>query len=88
MENRIDYVRTAEGGYRICFESPFFYGDRVAFDSINGRGEGHVADITLARDGSVYYVVEAADGTAAYGGIYAREMRLLARGGPESQENA
>jgi len=88
METRIDYVRTAEGGYRICFESPFFYGDWVAFDSINGRGEGHVADITLAGDGSVYYVVETVDGTAAYGGIYAREMRLLAGGGPASQANA
>lgn len=76
-----DHQRTGQGTYRITFESPYFFGDRVAFDSVNGQGEGHILDIVLSADGSVYYTVNLDDGTAQ-GGIYAHEIQRDERPAP------
>ncbi len=62
--------------YRIAFDSPYYFGDLVAFDSVNGKGQGTIIDIALSNDGSIYYVVQLEDGNAQ-GGIYPKEVQLL-----------
>ena len=80
VDDPINYSKTAEGGFRITFDSPYFFGDLVSFDSISGKGEGRLIDITLSDDGSVSYTVLLSD-EEAQAGIYPEEITLLDRSG-------
>lgn len=72
----IHYSKTSEGKYRVTYETPFFFGDVVAFDSLNGKGKGRIIDITLSDDGSVSYTILLNE-DEAQGGVYPEEMRLI-----------
>ena len=63
--------------HRITFESPFYFGDLVDFNGINGSGRGRVSDIILQQDMSVYYYIELEEGGETIPGIYPKEMRLV-----------
>ena len=66
-----------ERKFKIAFESPYYFGDFVAFDSVNGKGEGRVIDIIFCQDGSIYYTIEFEEGGDCLTGIYPHEMRLV-----------
>ena len=83
--NTIESRQRADGSRAVTFITPFFYGDKVQFDSVNGQGIGFIDGIVLARDGSVYYEVQDAekkleDGQyVIYAGIYPDEITLIER---------
>lgn len=82
----IEWTEEPDGNKLICFVTPFFYGDKIQFDSVNGKGIGFIDGITLAADGSVYYTVVDAENkgeegdSIVYGGIYPEDITLLEKG--------
>lgn len=83
----IEWNEQEDGTRKITFESPYFYGDKIAFDGLNGRGIGYVDGIVLVQDGSVYYTVQDADNPKIiHGGVYPDEMTLLDRGATKSEQ--
>jgi hypothetical protein len=77
----IEWTDQTDGSCRITFESPYFYGDKITFDGVNGSGTGFVDGIVLAQNGSVYYTVQDAENPKTiYGGVYPDEMKLIERG--------
>ena len=43
------------------FNSPYAFGDKVEFDSLNGKGVGVIITICLSEDGSIFYSIECGD---------------------------
>jgi len=86
-EQSIKWEYQPGGSRLVTFKTEYFYGDKIRFDSVNGKGVGYIDGIGLAQDGSVYYSVEDAvkkyedDGqNIIHGGIYPDEITLLERG--------
>lgn len=79
-ENSIEYEQTTGGVFRVAFETPYFFGDRVKYkSSVNGSGVGHIEDIGLMPDGQIFYTISP-DGTdELQGGIYPDEITLIKR---------
>lgn len=75
-----------DGSRSISFSTPYFFGDIVRFDSVNGKGTGFIDGIDLGQDGSVCYTVQDRetkyeDGQyVIHGGIYPDEITLIQRG--------
>ena len=83
----IEWTEQTDGSRRITFDSPYFYGDKITFDGVNGSGTGYVDGIVLAQDGSVYYTVQDADDPKTiYGGVYPDEMKLVERVTTKSEQ--
>jgi hypothetical protein len=84
--NSIESRQRAEGSRSVTFITPFFYGDKVQFDSVNGKGIGLIDGIVLAKDGSVCYEVQDVEKKLEDGqlviraGIYPDEITLIERG--------
>jgi hypothetical protein len=82
----IEWKDQADGSRLVTFATPYFYGDKVEFNSINGAGTGFIDGIVLDADGSIHYTIqdEAAkleDGQfVIHGGIYPEEIKLIQRG--------
>jgi hypothetical protein len=67
--------------HRITFDSPFYFGDLVEFDSRhNGSGRGRVTDIVIGSDRSVYYIIDVGE-SGLIGGILPAERRLVEASG-------
>jgi hypothetical protein len=66
--------------HRIAFDSPYNFGDLVRFDSVNGKGEGTIIDITLSDDGAIYYAVQIGSDDNVQPGIYPDEIELVREG--------
>jgi hypothetical protein len=78
-EKRVRYEALSNGVYRVSFDTPYFYGDRVRFAGENGKGTGTVADICLMEDGQVYYTIDLDDSKEMQGGVYANTIELVER---------
>ena len=82
----LEWTDLENGAKRVSFETPYFFGDEVRFDSINGRGVGSIDGMALSPDGSVYYYVvdsekQLDDGQhVIHGGIYPDEVTLVKKG--------
>jgi hypothetical protein len=65
--------------HQITFQSPFYFGDWVEYESQDyGTGRGRVIDIVLSDSGLVYYTLECEDGEVRCG-IYPDQMRLVVK---------
>jgi hypothetical protein len=66
-----------KGRFRVTFESPYKFGDRVSYNSkVNGSGKGKILDLVVQNDGKVHYTIELSDGKAQ-SGIYPDEIKLI-----------
>lgn len=79
-EKSIRYETVSGGVYRVTFDTPYFYGDRVKYKSaVNGSGAGVIADIALMEDGQVFYSIDPDNSKDLQGGIYPDEITLIER---------
>jgi hypothetical protein len=62
--------------YSINFNSPYYYGDHVNFDSpMNGKGTGYITAITVDEDGFIDYLISLDDGSnTIIGGICPQDI--------------
>ena len=67
---------TMQPPFKISFGSPYYFGDLIEFESVNGAGQGRIIDITISDNGAVSYSVQLDDGSALCG-IYLDEVRSV-----------
>ena len=78
-EKNIKHEELKNAAFRVTFDTPYFYGDRVSFDGINGKGTGTVVDICLMEDGQVYYTIGLDGSDEMQGGVYSKSIKLISR---------
>jgi len=77
----VSYVRLKDGSFSLIVKTPFFFGDRVKFDSPQPsrerKGEGKVDAIGVDEDGNIFYEVKPDGSKYIEGGIQQQEMTLI-----------